>query len=316
MAGLLPICLPREKSWPAISWAKAISPAWAWPSVPSSAGSPEERRPKLRSPETAEQARRFVEICNACRYCEGYCAVFPAIELRRQFTSGDLAYLANLCHDCRGCYYYCQYAPPHEFALNLPNAFADLRLETYERYAWPRPLAALFRRNGLAASVLASLCSAIFVWLANTPSPVTAGSESAGAFYALISEGVMIAITGAAFLFAILAMAIGLFNFWRDTNSPSALDRPSFSAAFTGIFITPFFTDSFSALLPPAPRPYTSISSDGSPRIRSSASPSCLALSAGPPCWLVLPVWRESKSPRTRRPPHGFYCISIIPSWC
>jgi len=190
----------------------------------------------LRSPETAEQARRFVEICNACRYCEGYCAVFPAIELRRQFTSGDLAYLANLCHDCRGCYFSCQYAPPHEFALNLPKAFADLRLETYERYAWPRPLAALFRRNGLAASVLALLCTAIFVWLAKTPSPVTAGSESAGAFYALISEGVMIAITGAAFLFAILAMAIGLFNFWRDTNSPSALDRPSFSAAFTDIF--------------------------------------------------------------------------------
>jgi len=43
----------------------------------------------LRSPETEQQARRFVEICNACRYCEGYCAVFPAIELRRQFTSGD-----------------------------------------------------------------------------------------------------------------------------------------------------------------------------------------------------------------------------------
>jgi hypothetical protein len=25
------------------------------------------------------EARRQVEICNACRYCEGYCAVFPAI---------------------------------------------------------------------------------------------------------------------------------------------------------------------------------------------------------------------------------------------
>jgi citrate/tricarballylate utilization protein len=184
---------------------------------------------------TEQQARRFVEICNACRYCEGYCAVFPAIELRRQFTSGDLSYLANLCHDCRGCYYSCQYAPPHEFALNLPKAFADLRLETYERYVWPRPHAALFRRNGIVASVLALLCTAIFVWLAKTPSPVTAGSESAGAFYAVISEGVMIAITGAAFLFAVLAMAMGLLNFWRDTNSP-ALDAPSFLAAFKDVF--------------------------------------------------------------------------------
>jgi citrate/tricarballylate utilization protein len=184
---------------------------------------------------TEEQARRFVEICNACRYCEGYCAVFPAIELRRQFISGDLAYLANLCHDCRGCYYSCQYAPPHEFALNLPKAFADLRLETYERYAWPRPLAGLFRRNGIAATVLALLCTALFVWLAKTPSPAV-GSERAGAFYAVIPEGLMIAITGGAFVFALLALAMGLRNFWRDMNSPSALDAPSLLAAFTDIF--------------------------------------------------------------------------------
>ena len=56
-------------------------------------------------------ARRAMEVCNACRYCEGFCAVFPAMELRREFTHGDLTYLANLCHSCRGCYYACQYAP-------------------------------------------------------------------------------------------------------------------------------------------------------------------------------------------------------------
>jgi citrate/tricarballylate utilization protein len=173
---------------------------------------------------TEEQARRFVEICNACRYCEGYCAVFPAIELRRQFTSGDLSYLANLCHDCRGCYYSCQYAPPHEFALNLPKAFADLRVETYERYAWPRPLSALFRRNGLTTSVLALLCTVIFVWLSRIPLPAAANPEGAGAFYAVIPEGIMTAITGATFIFAIVAMAIGLLNFWGDTNSISAAE--------------------------------------------------------------------------------------------
>ena len=182
-----------------------------------------------------ERARRFVEICNACRYCEGYCAVFPAIELRRQFTSGDLSYLANLCHDCRGCYYSCQYAPPHEFALNLPKAFADLRLETYERYAWPRPFAALFRRSGLTASLLALLCTGVFVWLARAPSFPAVSSENAGAFYAVIPEAVMIAVTGAAFLFALLALAIGLLNFWRGTDSPFALDAPSLQAAFADI---------------------------------------------------------------------------------
>jgi citrate/tricarballylate utilization protein len=196
----------------------------------------------LRSPETEhansrteEQARRFVEICNACRYCEGYCAVFPAIELRRQFTSGDLSYLANLCHDCRGCYYSCQYAPPHEFALNLPKAFADLRLETYERYAWPPMLAVLFRRNGLVASVLAFLFTVIFVGLAKTSPSAAVNPERAGAFYAAIPEGVMIAITGAAFIFAVIAMAVGLLNFWGDTNSLSAADSSSVLSALSDI---------------------------------------------------------------------------------
>lgn len=62
-------------------------------------------------------ARRQMTICNACRYCEGYCAVFPAMELRRTFPDGDLVYLANLCFDCRAC----QYAPAHPFDVNVPR---------------------------------------------------------------------------------------------------------------------------------------------------------------------------------------------------
>jgi nitrate reductase gamma subunit len=72
--------------------------------------------------ELLAEAKRVMTICNACRYCEGYCAVFPAIELRRTFSDQDLKYLANLCHNCRDCYYACQYAPPHEFALNVPKS--------------------------------------------------------------------------------------------------------------------------------------------------------------------------------------------------
>src|ERR687886_189832 len=83
------------------------------------------------------EARRQMAICNACRYCEGYCAVFPAMELRRTFSDGDLIYLANLCFDCRACLYACQYAPPHPFQVNVPRVFAELRGETYRRYSWP-----------------------------------------------------------------------------------------------------------------------------------------------------------------------------------
>lgn len=53
------------------------------------------------APSLLQAARSTVETCNACRYCEGYCAVFPAITLRRAFTSADITYLANLCHGCR-----------------------------------------------------------------------------------------------------------------------------------------------------------------------------------------------------------------------
>ena len=60
-------------------------------------------------------------ICNACRYCEGLCAVFPAMEMRRTFADGDLNYLANLCHQCGACYSDCQYSPPHEFMRQHPG---------------------------------------------------------------------------------------------------------------------------------------------------------------------------------------------------
>ena len=63
-------------------------------------------------------------VCNSCRYCEGLCAVFPAMEMRRAFSDGDLNYLANLCHSCGACYTDCQFSPPHEFNVNVPQTLA------------------------------------------------------------------------------------------------------------------------------------------------------------------------------------------------
>ena len=36
------------------------------------------------------EAERLMIVCNACRYCEGLCAVFPALEMRRTFADNDL----------------------------------------------------------------------------------------------------------------------------------------------------------------------------------------------------------------------------------
>src|SRR5436853_6246051 len=88
--------------------------------------------------ELIAEGARMMTICNACRYCEGYSAVFPAMERRLNFSEADMHYLANLCHNCAECYYSCQYAPPHEFAVNVPQVFAGIRARSYQTYAWPR----------------------------------------------------------------------------------------------------------------------------------------------------------------------------------
>lgn len=186
------------------------------------------------APETdaMQEARRSMEVCNACRYCEGFCAVFPAMELRREFASGDLNYLANLCHSCRGCFYACQYAPPHEFGINLPQALAEVRNESYEQYAWPAPLAAAFQRNGLVLSaVMAATVSGVLLlamllqrWdVLFAPQPLTPGRG----FYDVVPYDAMVWTASLTFVFSLVAMGVGFARFWRDTGGTAAeLTRP------------------------------------------------------------------------------------------
>src|SRR5919199_3060938 len=119
-------------------------------------------RPAHATPALAE-ADRLMTVCNACRYCEGLCAVFPAMEMRRVFPDGDLNYLANLCHACGACYYDFQFAPPHEFDVNVPKVLASVRNDSYRSFAWPRWCAGMFDRNGLAISVIMALSVAAFI---------------------------------------------------------------------------------------------------------------------------------------------------------
>lgn len=196
----------------------------------------------MRSTEAVVEARRAMQICNACRYCEGYCAVFPAMERRRDFTNADLAYFANLCHGCRGCYYACQYAPPHEFGINLPRTFQELRAESYEEYAWPAPLARLFRRNGLIISLAVALGVAAVLaltMLLQAPQTVFGTHRGAGAFYAVIPYEAMVGLGTLTFGFALLALVMGFRNFWRDTGGrANELVRPRPLARALGDVLT------------------------------------------------------------------------------
>ncbi|MDF3882318.1 tricarballylate utilization 4Fe-4S protein TcuB [Cupriavidus basilensis] len=169
----------------------------------------------------AEVARQM-QICNACRYCEGFCAVFPAMTRRLEFGKADVNYLANLCHNCGACYHACQYAPPHDFGVNVPQAMAKVRLETYSEYAWPAPLGKLYQRNGLTVAVALAFGLALFLVLAATLGGALWQAHARGNFYAIFPHNTLAALFGAVFGFAVLALGLGVRRFWRDVSAGTA----------------------------------------------------------------------------------------------
>ena len=177
----------------------------------------------------AEVARQM-QICNACRYCESFCAVFPAMTRRLHFSEADAHYLANLCHNCGACLHACQYAPPHEFAVNVPRAMAQVRRETYSDYAFPRALGALYRRNGLTLAMATAGGLALFLVLVLALRGTLLHEPLAGNFYAVFPHNLMVTMFGAAFGFAVLALAIGAVRFWRG-QSPGPVTAPSAAEA-------------------------------------------------------------------------------------
>ena len=173
---------------------------------------------------------RQMQICNACRYCEGFCAVFPAMARRLEFAPADIHYLANLCHGCGACLHACQYAPPHEFAVNVPQAMARVRVRTYAHYAWPAPLGRLYERNGLVLATALAASLAFFLAVAAAMQGALWGQPAAGSFYAIFPHGLMVALFAPVFAFAVLALGIGVARFWRD-GSPGAASAPAVGEA-------------------------------------------------------------------------------------
>jgi citrate/tricarballylate utilization protein len=180
------------------------------------------------------EADRLMTICNACRYCEGLCAVFPAMEMRFTFGRGDLNYLANLCHQCGACYTDCQYSPPHEFNVNVPASLAKLRNDSYAQYAWPQPLAGAFARNGLVIAVLTAASTAAFMLgFVALSDPAALYSRNAGDFYKVMPHNIMAGLFGVVTLYVIAAFWFSLRVFWRDING--AAPRAGLAALWQAI---------------------------------------------------------------------------------
>jgi citrate/tricarballylate utilization protein len=149
------------------------------------------------------------------------------MEERLTFATADLNYLANLCHGCGECLYACQYAPPHEFAINVPQTFSQLRVQSYEQYAWPAALGAAFRHQGAAtALVLAGVMVALLLGTTLAMNSDALREPGTGAdFYAVVPHGVMVAVFGGVGLFVLLAFAVGAARCVRELKSMPAAAR-------------------------------------------------------------------------------------------
>jgi citrate/tricarballylate utilization protein len=165
---------------------------------------------------------RLMTICNSCRYCEGFCAVFPAMEQRLNFSETDVHYLANLCHNCAECFYACQYAPPHEFAVNVPKVLAEIRLESYRKYGWPGVM--LGARVTSALAVVLAIIALVFV-------PHTHGGD----FYAAVPHNAMAGLFGAMGALVLVLWAVGLARFWKDIWPAQGFPAAAFSEAFRDV---------------------------------------------------------------------------------
>jgi citrate/tricarballylate utilization protein len=187
---------------------------------------------------------RQLSVCNACRYCEGFCAVFGAVELRSAIGSGDVAYLANLCHDCRMCFDACMFTPPHEYAINIPVAMAAARTETYAAYGKPAVLARLFRQPGRAAT-FACLAAAVAI---GTGTFFFAGQRAfepqlgPGAFYRVIPFVAMLVAALGLAVYNCISIALSARDFARDIGDGVAFAtraalRTAFHEAFSLVYL-------------------------------------------------------------------------------
>jgi citrate/tricarballylate utilization protein len=177
------------------------------------------------------EVQRQMTVCNACRYCEGFCAVFPAMTRRLEFSQADIHYLANLCHNCGACLHACQYAAPHEFEINVPKAMAKVRLDTYAEYAWPQVMGKLYRRNGLALALASGAGLALFLCLTLLTMGNLFTAMPGGNFYGIFPHNTLALMFGAVFGFAVLALTIGVRRFWRNVSPADASPQEKTAAA-------------------------------------------------------------------------------------
>lgn len=188
------------------------------------------------SAELLGRGRTLVRICNACRYCEGLCAVFPALERLREASPADLHHLANLCHACGACHFACPFAPPHDFDLHVPDTFARIRTESWRAYALlPAPAGAVVLT--VAAAFLATSALLVAVLLARGPEVLFIAHTGPGAFYRVLSHEAMVTLFGLAFLWGFGLPLLAALRFWRAVRPSGPVSLAAWGAALRDALI-------------------------------------------------------------------------------
>jgi citrate/tricarballylate utilization protein len=197
------------------------------------------------------EADRQLTICNACRYCEGYCAVFPALERRRELTEGDITHLADLCHDCRACYTACMYAPPHEFAINPPAILSAVRRQGYDAYlpaapwqrtrwpagrGWPTAGGRPTSRRGaitVAATAAVALLALLIIGVGGVGVDGGTIGPGTGSPYRVLAYPALLLAVGLPAVWSVGVMAWSARAYWRATHG-HGLTRPAVVLAALG----------------------------------------------------------------------------------
>ena len=162
-----------------------------------------------------EKAEWQFSVCNSCRYCEGYCPVFPAAEKMPAIGIGELTRLSNLCHECRACYQACMYAPPHEFGVNIPELLGEARSASYQAFAWPGLLRGALARPWRTAAIAAAtgtLAALVAAVVGAGIGEVAVARSGPGSFYEVIDQSVM---TAGGLILGLVPLLVLVASFWR-----------------------------------------------------------------------------------------------------
>ena len=92
-----------------------------------------------------DEEDRLFEICQGCRLCFKFCASFPALfdgfDAAEQTIAGVTEAVRDVvvdhCFQCKLCYVRCPYAPPHEWAVDLPNLILRRKAQRVQQQGVP-----------------------------------------------------------------------------------------------------------------------------------------------------------------------------------